>query len=43
MSCIRMLKEERKIRVWTAADRKKMRIPELEVDPGKALVLGKLI
>ena len=38
-----MLKKERKTRVWTAVDRKKMRITGFEVVPGKASVLRKLI
>ena len=43
MSCIRMLKKERKTRVWTAVDRKKVCITAFEVGPGKASVLRKLI
>ena len=43
MSCIRMLKKERKTRVWTAVDRKKMHVTAFAIGPGKALVLRKLI
>ena len=37
------VKKTLKTRVWTAIDRKKMRITAFEVGPGKASVLRKLI
>ena len=43
MSCIHTLKKERKTRIWTAVERKKMRITAFEIGPGKSSVLRKLI